>query len=105
MVVIVCHDGAVHVNDAIINMGYVHVQALQERFGGWNSEQVAPVFAAYAATMFEALGDKVTYWSTINEPKTFCWEGYGNGGHAPNIHSHVRTHPNRASMLDTNLPC
>ncbi|EIE24321.1 glycoside hydrolase [Coccomyxa subellipsoidea C-169] len=63
-------------------------QALQERIGGWNSEQVAPVFAAYAATMFEALGDKVTYWSTINEPKTFCWEGYGNGGHAPNIHSH-----------------
>ena len=64
-------------------------QALQERFGGWNSEQIVPIFAAYAATIFRAFGDRVLYWTTINEPKTFCWEGYGGGMHAPGISDEV----------------
>ena len=61
------------------------LQALQDRFGGWNSEEIVPIFANYTATLFEALGESVKYWTTINEPKTFCWEGYGSGIHAPGI--------------------
>ncbi|KAK9906473.1 hypothetical protein WJX75_002508 [Coccomyxa subellipsoidea] len=34
-------------------------QALQDRFGGWNSEEIVPIFANYTATVYEALGDKV----------------------------------------------
>ncbi len=61
------------------------LQALQDCFGGWNSEDIVPIFANYTATLFEALGESVKYWTTINEPKTFCWEGYGSGIHAPGI--------------------
>lgn len=68
----------------------MHTQALQDRFGGWNSEDIVPIFANYTATVYEALGDKVMVWTTINEPKTFCWGGYGDGGHAPGINVAIR---------------
>ncbi|CAL8468093.1 g7632 [Coccomyxa elongata] len=29
--------------------------------------------------MFHALGDKVEYWTTFNEPASFCFMGYGGG--------------------------
>lgn len=34
-------------------------------------------FTAYAKTVFEALGDKVPYWSTVNEPNINCVAQYG----------------------------
>ncbi|BDA42218.1 beta-glucosidase 1A [Coccomyxa sp. Obi] len=65
--------------------------ALQERFGGFNSEAIVPVFTNYAVAMFQALGDKVNYWTTFNEPMSFCYMGYGGGYgglnvNAPGIH-------------------
>ncbi|BDA42217.1 beta-glucosidase 34 [Coccomyxa sp. Obi] len=60
-------------------------QALQSKFGGWPSDEIVPVFANYAKVVFEALGDKAQYWSTFNEPSTFCFLGYGSGVHAPFI--------------------
>ncbi|CAK0738170.1 hypothetical protein CVIRNUC_001004 [Coccomyxa viridis] len=60
-------------------------QSLQERFGGWNSSQVVEPFRRYARTMFDALGGHVKHWTTMNEPQTFCFNGYSSGGHAPGI--------------------
>ncbi|CAL8468094.1 g7633 [Coccomyxa elongata] len=65
--------------------GLVCTQALQIKFGGWPSDEIVPVFANYAKVVFEALGEKAVYWSTFNEPSTFCCLGYSIGIHAPFI--------------------
>ncbi|WP_018216127.1 GH1 family beta-glucosidase [Salinispora vitiensis] len=57
-------------------------QALQDR-GGWESREVAYRFADYAEHVFQALGDRVPTWLTINEPKTVVQNGYLSGHHAP----------------------
>ncbi|CAL5223968.1 g6575 [Coccomyxa viridis] len=60
-------------------------QALQERFGGWNSSQVVEPFRQYAKTVFSAFGNRIKHWTTMNEPQTFCFVGYSAGSHAPGI--------------------
>ena len=39
--------------------------------GGWLNEAVADDLAFFAATMAEALSDRVEYWFTMNEPQCF----------------------------------
>ncbi|KAK9804869.1 hypothetical protein WJX72_009269 [[Myrmecia] bisecta] len=58
-------------------------QRLADQYGGWLSALVAFDFAAYADVCFKAFGDRVKYWTTFNEPYTFCTVGYGAGIHAP----------------------
>ena len=65
------------------------LQALQERFGGWNSSAVVEPFRQYARTVFAAFGNRVQHWTTMNEPQTFCFVGYSAGGHAPGIQDQV----------------
>ncbi|KAK9832581.1 hypothetical protein WJX81_000662 [Elliptochloris bilobata] len=60
-------------------------QVLQDRYGGFLNEQIVADFTHYATVVFEALGSRVTYWSTFNEPATFCVSGYGSGWHAPSL--------------------
>ena len=38
--------------------------------GGWLSPDTADAFGKYADVMFDALGDKVKIWFTLNEPWT-----------------------------------
>jgi beta-glucosidase len=57
-------------------------QALQDR-GGWENRDCAQWFADYAAVVFQALGDAVPTWLTLNEPKTVVNVGYRFGTHAP----------------------
>jgi beta-glucosidase len=59
-------------------------QPLQDA-GGWPERDTAYRFVEYARHVFEALGDRVTYWSTINEPWCSAFLGYGSGVHAPGI--------------------
>ncbi|MBF9131629.1 beta-glucosidase [Plantactinospora sp. S1510] len=59
-------------------------QSLQD-IGGWESRDVAYRFADYAEAVFEALGDRVPVWLTINEPKTVVQNGYLQGHHAPGL--------------------
>ena len=42
-------------------------QALQER-GGWANRDTAHRFADYAEAVYGALGDRVSHWTTFNEP-------------------------------------
>ena len=37
-------------------------------YGGWQSRSVVEDFADYAKAVFSALGDRVPFWITINEP-------------------------------------
>lgn len=59
-------------------------EALQQT-GGWLSPDMAPAFANFADVMFDALGDKVKLWFTLNEPWTTSIAGYGQGGQAPGL--------------------
>jgi beta-glucosidase len=57
-------------------------QALEDA-GGWPVRETAYRFAEYARTCFEALGDRVKMWITLNEPNCSSMGGYGQGWHAP----------------------
>ena len=57
-------------------------QALQLR-GGWMNPDSAGWFADYATLVAKRLSDRVPYWMTLNEPKSFIGAGYRLGIHAP----------------------
>jgi beta-glucosidase len=59
-------------------------QALEDR-GGWTSRETSERFAEYAGIVYEALGDSVRLWITLNEPWVSAWMGHGTGVHAPGI--------------------
>jgi beta-glucosidase len=59
-------------------------QALQDE-GGWAVRSTAERFAEYAASVAEALGDRVTRWITVNEPQVVASHGYRTGAHAPGL--------------------
>ncbi len=56
--------------------------ALDDR-GGWLNRDIAQWFAEYASVVFDALGDRVPMWSTINEPWVVSDGGYLYGKLAP----------------------
>ncbi len=51
-------------------------QALQDKYGGWQSKETAEAFADYAGYVAERLGDRVKHYFTINEFSTFVGTGY-----------------------------
>jgi len=53
--------------------------------GGWAARETAERFAAYSAVVAAALGDRVTNWVTLNEPRCSAWIGHLEGRHAPGI--------------------
>jgi len=59
-------------------------QGLQE-LGGWTNRDTASWFADYAACLFNALGDRVRTWITLNEPWVASFAGHADGVHAPGI--------------------
>ncbi|MEV5823860.1 GH1 family beta-glucosidase [Micromonospora harpali] len=54
-----------------------------EDAGGWPARDTAARFADYAQLVADALGDRVRYWTTLNEPWCSAFLGYGSGAHAP----------------------
>jgi len=54
-----------------------------EDAGGWPARDTAARFAEYAAVVHDALGDRVRYWTTLNEPWCSAFLGYASGYHAP----------------------
>ncbi|KAG5648404.1 hypothetical protein DXG03_004978 [Asterophora parasitica] len=59
-------------------------QALHDRYGGWlNKEEIVKDYTNYAKVCFEAFGDRVQHWLTINEPWCVAILGYGRGVFAP----------------------
>ena len=64
-------------------------QALQDA-GGWPARETALRYADYAALVYEALHDRVPWWSTVNEPWCVALLGYAAGTHAPGVRDPVR---------------
>lgn len=54
-----------------------------EDVGGWTRRDTAHRFAEYAAVVQGAFGDRVTHWTTLNEPWCSAHLGYVAGKHAP----------------------
>jgi beta-glucosidase len=72
-------------------------EALDDR-GGWLNRDIADWFCEYAVTMFEALGDRVEMWSTLNEPWVVSDGGYMHGVLAPG-----HANPFEAAIVAHNL--
>ncbi|KAI8805335.1 glycoside hydrolase superfamily [Cladochytrium replicatum] len=88
-------DGVAHYNkvvDAMLANGlepFVSLyhwdlpQSIMDKYAGWISRDIVDDFAFYADAVFTALGKKVKYWATLNEPFQICAAGYGYGTMAP----------------------
>ncbi|CAL0324706.1 unnamed protein product [Lupinus luteus] len=53
-------------------------QALEDEYEGWVSRRIVKDFTAYADVCFREFGDRVKYWSTVNEGNAFAL-GYEYG--------------------------
>lgn len=51
-------------------------QALEDRFGSWQSREMAHAYADYVSAVVSRLGDRITHWMTINEISCFTHMGY-----------------------------
>ncbi|CAN4093070.1 unnamed protein product [Withania somnifera] len=54
-------------------------QALEDEYGGWLSRKIVKDFTAYAKVCFKEFGDRVMYWTTINEANIYAIGGYDAG--------------------------
>jgi beta-glucosidase len=59
-------------------------QALQDD-GGWANRDTVEYFQDYASIVYQALGDRVHLWSTINEPWVIAYGGHYYGLLAPGM--------------------
>ncbi|TVP93220.1 glycoside hydrolase family 1 protein [Alkalibacterium sp.] len=60
-------------------------QALQDKYGGWESRQVIEDFTRYSEILFKRYGSKVKYWVSLNEQNIFISLGYKIAAHPPNV--------------------
>ncbi|KAG2739879.1 glycoside hydrolase family 1 protein [Suillus brevipes Sb2] len=59
-------------------------QVLHDRYGGWlHKGEIVQDYVRYAKVCFQAFGDRVKHWLTVNEPWCVSILGYGRGVFAP----------------------
>ncbi|KAK7339903.1 hypothetical protein VNO77_20589 [Canavalia gladiata] len=54
-------------------------QTLEDEYGGWVSRKIVKDFITYADVCFREFGDRVKYWTTVNEGNVYAMEGYDLG--------------------------
>lgn len=62
-----------------------------EQVGGWRNRRTVEAFARYAGTVAERLGDRIQWWSPINEIPVILHEAYRHGTHAPGLCADEKT--------------
>jgi beta-glucosidase len=60
-------------------------QALQDKYGGWQSRETSKAFAEYAGYVAQRLSDRIQNFFTMNEFSSFIDLGYGQGQFAPGL--------------------
>lgn len=82
--------------DALIDAGITPIitlyhwdlpQALYDEYNGWESRRIIHDFTNYAKILFDAYGDRVKHWVSINEQNIFVTHGYVMGSHPPGLHN------------------
>uniref|UniRef100_A0A1D1ZG17 Beta-glucosidase 24 n=1 Tax=Anthurium amnicola TaxID=1678845 RepID=A0A1D1ZG17_9ARAE len=58
-------------------------QALEDEYGGFLDRKIVDDFKYYSQVCFEAFGNRVKHWITVNEPSSFTRSGYDTGKNAP----------------------
>jgi beta-glucosidase len=66
-----------------VNLFHWDLPQRLEDEGGWPVRSTAEAFVEFAEAVAGRLGDRVSDWSTHNEPWCAAWLGYGLGIHAP----------------------
>ncbi|XP_065861340.1 beta-glucosidase 11-like isoform X2 [Euphorbia lathyris] len=61
-----------------------HPQVLEDEYGGWLSRKIVKDFTEYAQVCFREFGDRVSHWTTLNEPNAITLLGYDAGTFPPN---------------------
>ncbi|KAF2308786.1 hypothetical protein GH714_017989 [Hevea brasiliensis] len=59
-------------------------QELEDRYGAWLSSQIQDDFGYFADICFQAFGDRVKHWITLNEANMAAQYGYYSGIWPPN---------------------
>lgn len=62
-----------------------------EEKGGWLNVDVCEAFKHYSTVCFDEFGDKITHWTTFNEPKWFVVNGYFIGNYPPGLQDVQKT--------------
>ena len=81
--------------------------------GGWLNRDSADWFADYTALMVDRLSDRVSHWSTLNEPQCYIGIGHHDGAHAPGLkmgitevllaaHNTLRAHGKSVQVIRAN---
>ncbi|PIA61413.1 hypothetical protein AQUCO_00300738v1 [Aquilegia coerulea] len=60
-----------------------HPQILEDEYEGWLSPRMIDDFTAFADVCFREFGDRVSHWTTVNEPNTMCLGCYDSGQFPP----------------------
>ncbi|XP_020103307.1 cyanidin 3-O-glucoside 7-O-glucosyltransferase (acyl-glucose)-like isoform X1 [Ananas comosus] len=63
-------------------------QVLEDEYEGWLSPKIVDDFTAYADVCFREFGDRVSHWTTLNEPNVLALLGYDLGFAPPKRCSH-----------------
>ncbi|MGB0714522.1 MAG: GH1 family beta-glucosidase [Phycisphaerae bacterium] len=53
--------------------------------GGWLNPDIVSWFGDYAEAVVRRFGDRITHWTTLNEPQMFVHLGHQTGEHAPGL--------------------
>ena len=81
--------------------------------GGWLNRDSADWFADYTALIVDKLSDRVSQWTTLNEPQCFIGLGHQDGIHAPGLqmatsevllagHNALRAHGKAVQVIRAN---
>ncbi|RDX98302.1 Beta-glucosidase 11, partial [Mucuna pruriens] len=54
-------------------------QTLDDEYGGWVSRRIVKDFTTFADVCFREFGDRVKYWTTVNEANVYAAFGYDVG--------------------------
>jgi beta-glucosidase len=72
-----------HGIEPIVTLYHWDLPQVLEDQGGWPERFMVDRFADYARRAVEAFGDRVSTWTTFNEPWCTAFLGYSSGAHAP----------------------
>ncbi len=78
--------------EPIITLHHFTLPLWLAKQGGWFSPKAPSFFARYAKKVVETIGDRVTYWMTINEPEIYVFKSFWMGEWPPGEKSYDKTY-------------